>query len=143
MADDVELTLVTMDFRASDPVRLMPVLSKYVVLSRGHDGCRNIDLCASSTTPNRFVVIEKWDSPESQQAHFDSAEMVEMAQSCRGLLTRAPDIDLLEGISAHAPAGAPRRARWRPPSRRRRPAGRPTTGRRRSRAARTRRRRRR
>ena len=101
MADEVELTIVTMDFRAGDPVRLMPVLAKYVVLSRGHDGCRNIDLCASSTTPNRFVIIEKWESPEAQQAHFDSPEMVEMAAACNGLLSRAPDIDLLEGISAH------------------------------------------
>jgi quinol monooxygenase YgiN len=101
MADEVELTIVTMELRASDPARLMPVLSKYVVLSRGHDGCRNIDFCASVTTPDCFVIIEKWESPEAQQAHFDSPEMVEMAESCRGLLTQAPNIDLLEGISAH------------------------------------------
>jgi quinol monooxygenase YgiN len=99
--DEVELTIVTMDFRASDPDRLMPVLSKYVVLSRGHDGCRNIDFCASVTNPGRFVVIEKWESPEAQRAHFDSREMVEMAAACNGLLSRPPDIDLLEGISAH------------------------------------------
>ena len=101
MADEVELTVVTMDFRASDADRLMPVLSKYVVLSRGHEGCRNIDFCASVTTPGRFVVIEKWESPEAQRAHFDSKDMVEMAESCRGLLSKAPDIDLFEGISAH------------------------------------------
>ena len=101
MADEVELTIVTMDFRASDPERLMPVLSKYVVLSRGHPGCRNIDLCASLTTPGRFTIIEKWESPDHQKAHFDSADMVEMAEGCRGLLSRPPDIDLLEGISAH------------------------------------------
>ncbi len=101
MAEDVELTMVTMDFRASDAERLMPVLSKYVVVSRGHEGCRNIDFCASVTTPGRFSVIEKWESPETQRAHFDSPAMVEMAEGCRGLLQRAPDIDLLEGISAH------------------------------------------
>jgi hypothetical protein len=27
--------------------------------------------------------------------------MVEMAQACEGLLARKPEIDLLEGISAH------------------------------------------
>lgn len=99
--DEVELTIVTMDFRATDPDRLLPVLSKYVVLSRGQQGCRNIDLCASVTTPNRFVVVEKWESPEAQRSHFDSPEMIEMAQACEGLLSKAPDIDLLEGISAH------------------------------------------
>lgn len=99
--DEVELTIVTMTFEASDPDRLLGVLSKYVVVSRQEPGCRNIDLCASVTTPNRFVIIEKWESPAAQQTHFDSEEMVEMAKACDGLLTSAPTIDLLEGLSAH------------------------------------------
>jgi quinol monooxygenase YgiN len=98
---EVELTIVTMTFEASDPDRLMGVLSKYVVLSRQQDGCRNIDLCASVTKPARFLIIEKWDSPEAQRTHFDTPEMVEMAEACKGLLTGPPEIDLLEGISAH------------------------------------------
>ena len=101
MSDEVELTIVTMAFEAKDAAALMPVLSKYVVLSRNHDGCRNIDLCASMTRPGRFTIIEKWDSPEVQRAHFDSPEMIEMAKACDGLLSAPPDIDLLEGISAH------------------------------------------
>lgn len=101
MSDEVELTMVSMHFDATDAEGLMRVLSKYVVLSRGHQGCRNIDLAASVTTEGRFVIIEKWDSPESQQTHFDSPEMVEMATACQGLLNAPPQIDLLEGISAH------------------------------------------
>ena len=99
--DDAEITLVTMRFQATDPERLLGVLSKYVVLSRQQPGSRNIDLTASVTNPGRFVVIQKWDSPESQQAHFNSPEMVEMAQSCAGILAEPPEIDLLEGLSAH------------------------------------------
>ncbi len=103
---DVELTIVTMvfDARQADEVaadRLMAVLSKYVVVSRNHPGCRNIDLCGSVTNPGRYLVIEKWESPDAQQAHFNSDDMVEMARSCEGLLQRRPDIDLFEGISAH------------------------------------------
>jgi quinol monooxygenase YgiN len=103
---DVELTIVTMvfDARQADEAaadRLMAVLSKYVVVSRNHPGCRNIDLCGSVTTPGRYLVIEKWESPEAQQAHFNSDDMVEMARSCEGLLQHRPDIDLFEGISAH------------------------------------------
>ena len=101
MADDVELTLVTLTFDAADPAGLLGVLSKYVVVSRGHPGCRNIDLAASATRAGRYVIIEKWESPAAQQAHFDSPDMVEMAEACRGLLSTAPQIDLLEGISAH------------------------------------------
>ena len=90
-----------MVFDSAQPEPLQSVLAKYVVLSRGHPGCRNIDLCASATSPGRFVVIEKWDSPEAQRTHFDSPEMVEMAEACAPLLTAPPTIDLLEGMSAH------------------------------------------
>jgi quinol monooxygenase YgiN len=87
--------------QASDSDRLLGVLAKYVVVSRGAPGCRNIDLCASATADGRYLVIEKWESPDAQRAHFDSPEMVEMAESCRGLVSSAPDIDLFDGISAH------------------------------------------
>ena len=99
--EEPEITLVTMRFQASDADRLLGVLSKYVVLSRMRQGCRNIDLTQSVTTPGRFVIIEKWESPEAQRAHFDAEEMVDMARSCEGLLTEPPEIDLLEGLSAH------------------------------------------
>src|SRR4051794_26381319 len=93
--------VVTMVFNAADPSQVLSVLAKYVVMARGHDGCRNIDLCGSVTQPRRFVVISKWSSPEAQRAHFDSADMIEMAKACTGLLTGPPEIDLLEGLSAH------------------------------------------
>jgi quinol monooxygenase YgiN len=99
--DDVELVVVVLRFQAGDPEALLSVLAKYVVLTRGHPGCRNVDLVASVTRPGRLVVIQKWDSPEAQRTHFDSADMVQMAEACRGLLSEPPDIDLLEAISAH------------------------------------------
>jgi quinol monooxygenase YgiN len=98
---DIDLTVVTMTFDASDPVALIAVLSKYVVVSRGHAGCRNIDLCGSVTTPNRFLIVQKWDSPDAQQAHFDSDDMIDMAKSCHGILASPPQIELFEGMSAH------------------------------------------
>ena len=101
MAAAVDLTVVTMTFQAGDPERLVPILAKYVVVSRGAPGCRNIDLCASATGDGRYLVIEKWESPEAQRAHFDSPEMVEMAEACRGILTAPPDVDLWDGASAH------------------------------------------
>lgn len=99
--EEVELTVVIMRFDAADPAALQAVLAKYVVMSRGHEGCRNIDLLVSVTNPLRHTIVSKWESPAAQQAHFDSPEMVEMATACTGLLTNPPDIDLYEGISAH------------------------------------------
>jgi quinol monooxygenase YgiN len=101
MPAEIELTMVTMTFDASDVPGLAAVLSKYVVLARGEPGCRNVDLCTSATTPARFVVIQKWASPADQRAHFDSPVMVDMARSCQGLLAGPPVIDLLNPVSAH------------------------------------------
>ncbi len=99
--EGVELMMVTMAFDAADAEALQSVLARYVVVSRGHPGCRNIDLALSATTPDRFVVVQKWESPQAQRAHFDSADMVAMATACEGLLAAPPRIDLLEPISAH------------------------------------------
>lgn len=98
---ELDIAIVTMVMDAVDLERLVPVLSKYVVMSRRQSGCRNIDLCTSVTTPNRVVVIQKWDSLQAQRAHFDSPEMVEMAEAAKPLLAGPPVIDLLEGLSAH------------------------------------------
>jgi len=93
--------MVVLRFRASDPATLLPILAKYVVLARGHEGCRNIDLCTSATNPATILIVQKWASPAAQRAHFDSPVMVEMAKACTGLLAEAPDIDLYDPISAH------------------------------------------
>ena len=99
--DEVETAVMTMELDAADPAELVTVLAKYVVMTRGQDGCRNVDLCASTTQSGRFVVISKWSSPDAARGHLDSDAAVEMARACEGLLLRAPRIDLLEGLSAH------------------------------------------
>lgn len=100
-AAEVELVVVTMMFDAADLASLIAVLSKYVVLTRMENGCRNVDMVVSDTTPNRILIIEKWGSPESQRAHFDGATMVDMARSCRGIISAPPDIDMWQSMSAH------------------------------------------
>lgn len=99
--DEVELTIVTMRFDAADPAVLVGLLSKYVVLTRMEPGCRNVDLCASASSPGRYLVVQKWESPQAQRAHFDGATMVDLATSCRGVLTVAPSIELWDAASAH------------------------------------------
>jgi quinol monooxygenase YgiN len=98
---EVDLTIVTLRFDATDEAALLAVLSKYVVLTRMHDGCRNVDLCSSVTVPGRHLLVQKWETPEHQRRHFDSAVMIDMARSCEGLLAGPPEIDLWEATSAH------------------------------------------
>jgi quinol monooxygenase YgiN len=96
-----ELTIVTLRFDAADNAGLLAVLSKYVVLTRMQDGCRNVDLCSSVTVPGRHLIVQKWTSPQHQRAHFDDAVMVDMATACSGLLAAPPEIDLWDATSAH------------------------------------------
>lgn len=99
--DDIEPIMVTMTFETERVTDLLAVLSKYVVLARMDTAARNIDLVASVTKPGRFTLIEKWESEDAQQEHFDSDIMVEMATACSGLLSRPPDIDLHEAVTMH------------------------------------------
>ena len=99
--EEIEPVMVILGFHTERPEELMEVLARYVVLSRGHPGCRNIDYVASITDPGRLMVVEKWESLESQRAHFDSDQMVSMARESVPLLNAEPDIDLFEGISMH------------------------------------------
>lgn len=105
VSGEVELVVVTMQFDALDDAalhdELRSVLSKYVVLARMEPGCRNVDLISSVTHERRHLVVEKWESPDSQRQHFDSPVMVEMASACTGLLSSPPHIDLWEATSAH------------------------------------------
>ena len=97
----MELVVVTMQLDASDDDRLRPVLARYVVLTRDEPGCRNVDLLASATHADRYLVIQKWESAEAQRAHFDSPLMVGFAEDCRGALASPPVLDLHDAISAH------------------------------------------
>jgi quinol monooxygenase YgiN len=98
---EVDLAIVTLRFDALDDAAMLAVLSKYVVMTRMQDGCRNVDLCSSVTVPGRHLVVQKWESPAHQRSHFDSETMIDMARSCEGILARAPEIDLWDATSAH------------------------------------------
>jgi quinol monooxygenase YgiN len=100
--DEVELTMVTMTFDAADEAALLAILSKYVVLTRMQDGCRNVDLCSSVTRPGRHLVVQKWETPQHQRVHFDSDVMVDMASACVGVLSSG---------ARHRPVGRDERAR--------------------------------
>ena len=104
-ANSVDLPLAIVagmfDARPGAEGELGAVLARYVVVSRTSPGCRNIDLVASLTKPGRFLVYEKWDSPEHQREHLTSAVTEEMAAAAMPLLAGPPDLGLFEAVSAH------------------------------------------
>jgi quinol monooxygenase YgiN len=103
MSGDIEVAVLTAAFtaRPEHASDLAAVLARYVVLTRGEPGCRNVDLLASATESGQFLVIEKWDAPDLARAHLDTPLMIEMAQAAIPLLADKPKVDLLDTISAH------------------------------------------
>jgi quinol monooxygenase YgiN len=89
------------DAAAGRETDLAGVLARYVVVSRTEEGCRNIDLVASLIVPGRFLVYEKWETPEAQAAHMAGATMAEMAQAASELVSGSPDLGLFVAVSAH------------------------------------------
>ena len=100
---EVELTVVAGTFvaRSGKEADLAAVLARYVVLTRSVAGCRNVDLMASTSTPGRFLMVEKWDDAEAQTAHLDGEVMVTMATEATNLLAGPPDLDLYDAISVY------------------------------------------
>lgn len=104
-ADTADVTLAIVagvfDARPGAEAQLGAVLAHYVVVSRTSAGCRNIDLVVSLTTPGRFLVYEKWESPEHQRDHLTSPVAEEMATAAMPLLVGPPELGLFEAVSAH------------------------------------------
>lgn len=100
---DVEISVVAGLFqaRSGNEEELAGVLARYVVVSRSVTGCRNIDLVTSTSTPGRFLVVEKWDDAAAQREHLNSEAMITMATQASKLLTGPPDLELYDVISAH------------------------------------------
>jgi quinol monooxygenase YgiN len=103
MPGEVEVAMLTATFDAAPGSEepLAGALARYVVMTRGADGCRNVDLVMSATQGGRFLVVEKWDSAAAIQTHLDSPLMTDMAHAVLPLLAAKPAIDLYDTISAH------------------------------------------
>ena len=100
---DVEIAVLTacFDARPGTEGALLGALSRYVVMTRHEPECRNVDLVASVTRPERILVVEKWQSAAAVQAHLDSPLMTEMAKAVLPALAAKPEIDLYDPISAY------------------------------------------
>ena len=97
------MAVVVARFRAAQGKEsdVAAVLSRYVVVSRGHEGALNIDLLESESEPSLFLVIQKWASADNRDSHFDSQDAVIMAESLRDRLATAPEIVPFAPVSAY------------------------------------------
>lgn len=68
------------------------ILSALVEPTRRESGCLSYELVQNSSDPADFVFVEKWESTETEQAHFATPHVSVALQRLRGFLEDEPEI---------------------------------------------------
>lgn len=79
------------------------VLRRVIEQTHAHEpGCVLYALHRALDDPTRFVVVEKWDSRDDLDAHFEQPYMGEIA-AARDLLAEPPSVWFTEPVAAGDP----------------------------------------
>jgi len=60
--------------------------------TRQEEGCLEYTIAADVDDPARFVIIERWASPEALEAHFETPHMAAFQSAMAGLGVRRIDV---------------------------------------------------
>jgi quinol monooxygenase YgiN len=68
-------------------------LADFVAQSRAEDGCLGFHACEDVLAPNRFLILEEWDSPAALEKHETSAHVAAFKVQIAAFITvRTPTI---------------------------------------------------
>jgi quinol monooxygenase YgiN len=68
-------------------------LADFVAISQAEDGCLGFQACEDVLTPNRFLILEEWDSHAVLEKHETSAHVAAFkAQIAAFIIDKAPSI---------------------------------------------------
>ena len=62
------------------------VAKKLVEETRKEKGCIFYECCKNSDDPSKYIMMEKWESDESIEAHMQTAHFLELIPKMRALL---------------------------------------------------------
>ncbi len=65
---------------------------KVMAATREEPGCLEYTISADVDDPGRFVILERWASPEALEAHFATPHMAEFQAAMGGLGVRRVDV---------------------------------------------------
>jgi quinol monooxygenase YgiN len=69
---------------------------KVMAATRAEPGCLEYTIAADLDDPARFVIFEKWASPEALESHFETPHMAEFQAAMAGLGVRRLDVERYE-----------------------------------------------
>ncbi len=70
--------------------------AKHVARSRLEQGCISHEVSLDGENPNRLVFIERWETMEDLEQHFQVPASSEFVAAIAGLATVAPEMQLYE-----------------------------------------------
>jgi quinol monooxygenase YgiN len=73
-------------------VQVREILSALVEPTRRESGCLSYELLQNNCDPANFVIVEKWASAATEQAHFSTPHISIALQRLVGLLADEPEI---------------------------------------------------
>ena len=65
------LAIVNLETRAGQSAAFLRTMQRPLELTRANPHCSYAELFSHHADPNRYVLIEKWDSIALHQAHFE------------------------------------------------------------------------
>lgn len=93
MTIDTSLRVVTRAKAKPDKAaEVREILEALVEPTRREAGCLSYELLQNHSDPSEFVFVERWASPEAEQAHFVTPHLLATLQQLTGLLASEPQI---------------------------------------------------
>ena len=74
------------------------ILRRMVEHTRAEPGCELYDLVVDPQEPGTWLMVEKWSSRESWEAHMASAHNVQGNEDLKGLLRAPTDLTFWEAL---------------------------------------------
>ena len=92
------LLIVAGDVEIDPANRAAAIEAARVVMTatRQEEGCLEYTIAADVENPARFVIVEKWASPEALEAHFETPHMAEFQTAMGGFGVRRIDVSRYE-----------------------------------------------
>jgi quinol monooxygenase YgiN len=83
----------------------LPILETAITATHGEAGCISYALHRDVEDPARFVIVEKWASPEALAEHAETPHLKQLFTDLGPLLTAPPTIVRAEPVPIGDPTG--------------------------------------
>jgi quinol monooxygenase YgiN len=92
--------VVRASIRPQQRERWLDVIRMNAEQTRAEAGCKRYQIAEDLETPNTFLIMEEWTTPEAQYDHFRDPEFGRLMESLRDLLAAPPDVSIHQVASS-------------------------------------------